>query len=87
MPEPTEETTAKHRAAVAAMKGAKTAMDAVLERNAALERALASARDALIDAKRYIARDVYLYRSGGNEQQSVHQLIDAHVAQLQKVLG
>lgn len=84
--EKTEEQIARDKSAVDAMRNAKSNMDAALARITDLERSLAYSVTYLSAAKGYISSNVYCYLTGGT-QQSVHQRIDAEIAQLRKTLG
>lgn len=86
MTEKTEEQIAKDKAAVEAMRNAKSNMDAALSRITDLERSLAYAADCLSKAKGYISSNVYCYPVSGNTQ-TVHNHIDGQVSQLRKTLG
>lgn len=81
----TEEQAALDKAAVDAMKNAKSNMATVLSRVETLERALTYAISALRAAKDDISPRVYCYHTGGS-QQSVHSRIDASIAEASKVL-
>lgn len=84
--EKTEEQIARDKAAVEAMRNAKSNMDTALSRIAALESALAYARDNLVRTKGYIGAANYTYPSSGNAK-TVHATIDDMVAHATKALG
>jgi hypothetical protein len=83
-----EEQISRERAAVEAMKGAKSNMATVLERIVSLERALDNARDALSRIKPFIAPGTYQYASGstGNNIKCA-DAVDNAVAAITKELG
>lgn len=86
MAEATEEKIARDKAAVDAMRNAKSNMDAALARITTLEQALAYARDNLVRTKQYIGAPNYTYPASGNAV-TVHASIDAMVAHATKALG
>lgn len=85
MTDATEEKIARDKAAVDAMRNAKSNMDAALARISALESALQNARDHLLQSKGYIAAGVYTYP--GQSQSTVHDRIDGYIAAANKALG
>lgn len=86
MTDRTEEQIARDKAAVDAMKNAKSNMDSALSRIAALESALMAARDDLGRVKAFIGAGAYAYPDGNNRQ-SVHDYIGTMVARATKALG
>lgn len=85
MSEKTEEQIAKEVAAVASMKGAKSQMQAVLERVETLERALRSAQSSIGTLKGYIAPGAYTYPVSGTSRKCT-DVADAASAEIAKVL-
>lgn len=85
MSDVTEEKIARDKAAVDAMRNAKSNMDYALARISTLESALNNARDAIRQAKGYIAAGVYTYP--GQHQSTVHDRLDAYIAAADKALG
>jgi len=81
--EVSEEKIARDKAAVDAMRNAKSNMDAALARISTLETALAYARDNLSRVKGYISPNVYTYGAQG----TVHAAIDDMIAHAAKALG
>lgn len=81
MSEKTEEKIAKEREAVDAMRNAKANMTGALDRIATLEAALSRAIQSLSTAKRYIAPDLYPYRSEKSARDQVDEAI-AHATKL-----
>jgi hypothetical protein len=81
-----DEKVARDKAAVDAMRNAKSNMDAALARITTLEQALTYARDNLGRTKQYIGASNYVW-SGSNERQSVHDAIDQMVSHATKALG
>lgn len=86
MTEKTEEQIAKEKAAVEAMRNAKSNMDTALTRISDLERSLTYAADCLSKARAFISANVYLYPTNG-QSLSVHSHIDAQLQQIRKTLG
>jgi len=86
MSDRTEEQIARDKAAVDAMRNAKSNMDAALARIATLESALTSARGDLGRAKAFIGQGAYAYPDGSNRV-SVHDYIDSMIARATKALG
>jgi hypothetical protein len=86
MTDATEEKIARDKAAVDAMRNAKSNMDAALARIATLEQALSYARDNLGRTKQYIGASNYVW-SSSSERQTVHDAIDTMVAHATKALG
>ena len=86
MTDKTEEQIAKDKAAVEAMRNAKSNMDAALTRIATLENALGRAISDLKRAKHDISPSVYCYPNGGSTAQTIHARIDAEIAAHVKVL-
>lgn len=72
---------------IEAMKNAKATMQAVLDRNAALERGLRNSIDALASIKKYVAPGVYAYLINGNQQKLCIDVVDEHIAAATKVLN
>ena len=85
MTDATEEKIARDKAAVEAMRNAKSNMDAALTRIATLESALGTARDNLRLTKDYIGRGAYTYP--GNVSRTCHDAIDEMIAKAAKALG
>lgn len=83
----TEEQIARDKAAVDAMRNAKSNMDAALVRITTLESALKYARDNLTNTKQWVSASVYTYTGSGRDQKSVHAVIDDAVAHATKALG
>lgn len=81
--EKTEEQIAKDKAAVEAMKNAKSNMDAALSRISTLEYELGVARGEMTKFKSFVPKDGYVY--GG--QKSMHDVMDAAIARATKALG
>lgn len=84
--EKTEEAVARDKAAIEAMKNAKSNMGIALDRIAYLERKLASAISALKQAKEDISPKVYCYKSDNERQQTVHARIDRQIADANEAL-
>ena len=85
MTDATEEKIARDKAAVDAMRNAKSNMDAALARIATLEAGLERARANLTRTKDYIGRGAYTYP--GNVSRLVHDAIDEMAAEAAKALG
>ena len=85
MTDATEEKIARDKAAVDAMRNAKSNMDAALARINTLECALERARANLTRTKDYIGRGAYIYP--GNVSRPVHDAIDEMAADAAKALG
>jgi hypothetical protein len=83
MTDKTEEQIAKDKAAVDAMRNAKSNMDAALARISTLEEALSGAIGGLLEAKRYISPSAYVY--GGAK--TAHHHIEGYVCDATKALG
>lgn len=83
MTEKTEEDIEKDRAAIAAMKNAKSNMEAAIARVSDLERALSRARDSILRFKSFVPEAAYSY--GGKTK--LWDEIDAAVADIEKVRG
>lgn len=86
MTEKSEEQIAKERAAVEAMKNAKSNMDAALSRIDTLERAINYALDRMKANKQYVSGNVYTYFHSG-QQKSVHTEMDEQIAHIRKLVG
>lgn len=86
MTDVSEEKIARDKAAVDAMRNAKSNMDAALTRISTLEAALGRARDDLTRTKSFIGTHVYTYGASGN-QRTVHDYIDDMVSSATKALG
>lgn len=85
MTDKTEEKIAQERAAVEAMRNAKSNMTAALDRIATLERALDRAKISLSLCKGYVGPNVYIWTD--NNRQTCHSEIEAAVADIAKVLA
>jgi hypothetical protein len=86
MTETPEDKAARDKAAIEAMRNAKSNMSSALDRVSILERALSDAISALRTAKEDISPKVYTYPFSSSERQTVHARIDASIANLSKVL-
>jgi hypothetical protein len=86
MTDKTEEKIAQERAAVEAMRNAKSNMAATLARIETLERALESAKQSIARLKGYIAPCVYTYPVSGNSRTCTSEADDA-IAAISKVLA
>jgi hypothetical protein len=84
--EKSEETIVRERAAVEAMKGAKSNMALALDRISTLERALSTAGMTISQLKGFIAPDVYCYPHG-NTPKKCRESADDAMASIAKVLG
>lgn len=84
--EKTEQQIARERAAVDAMKSAKSNMTEALGRIETLERALLSAQAAIGTLKGYIAPQVFTYPVSGNSRRCTEVADDA-MAAIAKVLA
>lgn len=84
--EKNEEQIAAQKAAIEAMKNAKSNMGVALDRISQLERALADAISALRQAKEDISPKVYAYKPDNQSQRTVHERIDTQIASVSKVL-
>lgn len=87
MTDRTEEQIARDKAAVDAMRNAKSNMDAALARITTLEGALKYARDNLTAAKQWVSPNCYTYTGSGRDQRTVHAFVDEAVAHATKALG
>lgn len=85
MTDKTEEQIAREKAAVDAMKNAKSNMGTALERIATLESALAGAIAALSWTKKHVGQDSYIYAT--SPMVRAHDFIDEKIAQARKALG
>ena len=81
-----DEEIARERAAVEAMKNAKSNMTAALDRIKTLETALWNASGTISTLKGYIAPNVYTYPVQGNSRRCTDHA-DAAIAEIAKVLG
>lgn len=81
-----DEEIARERAAVEAMKNAKSNMTAALDRIKTLETALRDASGIISTLKSYIAPNVYTYPVQGNSRRCTDHA-DAAIAEIAKVLG
>jgi hypothetical protein len=81
-----EEKIARDKAAIDAMKNAKVNMGAALDRVAVLERTLSSAISSLRQAEENISPKVYCYQTDGQKNRTVHESIEAQIAEYSKVL-
>lgn len=86
MTEKNDEQIARDKAAIEAMKNAKSNMAVALDRIALLERTLTSAISYLKFAKGDISPSVYCYPSENQRQRTVHARIEDQIASLEKVL-
>lgn len=84
--EKTEDLIARERAAVEAMKNAKSNMATVLARVETLERALDCAKGTMSTLKGYIAPGAYTYPVGGNSRKCA-DIADDAIAAIAKVLA
>lgn len=84
--EKTEEQIGRERAAVEAMKSAKSNMTMALERIATLERALSAAQSSISTLKSYIAPSAYTYPVSGNSRKCT-DIADDAMAAIAKVLA
>jgi ribosomal protein L10 len=80
-----EEQAEKGKAAVAALRGSKTAIETVLARNDALERALRQAGSDLRAAKKLVGESAYVYPDGTNKKLAHVQLEEQAQAALKLV--
>lgn len=85
MTDKTEEKIAQERAAVEAMRNAKSNMTAALERIATLEGALERAKGSLSRCKGYVGPNVYIWTD--NNRQTCHKEIEDAVSVIAKVLA
>lgn len=80
-----EQKVAKEKAAIDAMKNAKSNMATAISRIETLEMALQSARDRLSKTKGYIGPDCYAWSANGS-QRRVHEVINDQLADIDKIL-
>lgn len=84
--EKTEEQIAKERAAVDAMKSAKSNMTLALERISTLEAAMRQANNVISSLKSYIAPGAYTYPIQGNSRKCT-DIADDGMAAISRVLS
>lgn len=82
----TDEKIAQERAAVEAMRHAKSNMTATLDRIGTLERALRDAASTMSSLKSYIAPQAYVYPVSGNSRKCT-EIADDAMAAIAKVLS
>lgn len=81
--EKTEEQIAKERAAVEAMRNARSNMDAALSRIGTLERQLADDRRSIEYYKTFVPKSAYAFRG----EKTLHDIMDEKVFEITKILG
>ena len=81
-----EQQAAAQKAAIEAMKNAKSNMAVALDRISLLERTLTSAIGALRQAKDDVSPKVYCYPLDGQRHRTVHERIDSFIAEASKAL-
>lgn len=86
MSDKTEEQIASEKAAVEAMRNAKSNMTSALERIATLERALWNASSSISGLKNYIAPGAYTYPVS-NTSRRCTEVADDAIAAIAKALG
>ena len=86
-PEIDEAEAERQRDAVKAMRGAKVAMEVVLQRVAVLESSLGTAKRALIQCRTYIGPECFTRPSDSQRATLVHSFIDERVASINTTLG
>lgn len=86
MTDKTEEQIARERAAIDAMKNAKSNMTVALDRIATLESALRNASGTIGTLSRYIGPDCYTYPNG-SDRRTCKSVADDAIASIAKVIG